>query len=179
MAEDQKDAELEYSVTWREAPRAVTLTKSSSAKNLYASWTSRDGQVKLTKLSSNPEEAKEYEDDGLVVSKWFRFSGETSGCTKIGPFDPTHNLFLLTVEESSLGTPEITELFVMSSIEIMCTYIQKRFLDFIQDDRCGLCEPTEKELADILSAFVQTGKTYFSECGTYYDFNFVAIAISG
>lgn len=168
--------EGDYDVTYRVVPEAIVTP--DNTKNLFALWTAGDEKVELLKLTSTYEsEAKEYENNELVVSKWWKFSspGPTHGCTKIGPFE-TKNVFVLTVNESEPGEMMSTEIFVMSSMDRMKTYISQRFIQFVES-RCSLCAPTEednysveKELCDVLTTFDQTGKTHFGACDGYFDF---------
>ncbi len=174
--------QIEYNVTYRSAPVSFS-PQPNSTKNAYALWTVSNGEVgevKLTEVSLDckfEDQSKEYKDDYLVVSIWWRFFQEEnkSGCTKFRCNKP---LFVLTVYESSLGTMEITEMFIMPSMQSMKEYIQSRFLEFIKN-QCGLCQSDDvnKEdwLTEVLDSFIQTGKTHFGECSTDYDFHFYKI----
>jgi len=187
-----------YSVTWRAMPKSTPVEPSGdiSKNELYAFWEFdfTDGSGTIQKLSQNTNHvsnAKTYGDvSHLALCNWGRSASreEKTGCTKvIGSEKPIKSAFVMTVEESSQGAWEITELYIMFSKEAMITFVKTKFYDFAKN-RCGHCDPKyrggepkyslKKEISDILKSFVQKRQVFFGECTQDILIKFEEIQIS-
>jgi len=161
--------------------------KEEKTPNIYALWefNPMDGIGNIVKLSSSSTynaDARTYHGyDGLVLCKSSRVSGTArNGCTKItSPDQSLKMVYVLTMAESVHGEWDITELYIMFSLEMMTDFVQRKFRRFAED-RCYNCVSAKRkslrvETVKVLDTFIQTHKVKFGECMRDFEIYFTTI----
>jgi hypothetical protein len=126
-----------------------------------------------------------YDRNNLVLSVWSRGKEVPfSGCTCLTAFfsnkpKPLSKVFVVTVTQSTQGTWDLTEMFVMACLEDVQEYVRERFQEFVEH-RCYLCggdRDTKAEFEIVLGKLTKNHATAFGECSRDYEISYSSVDV--